>query len=177
MRLRVWCPYVSLHPDTDRALWLFMPGTGRWRLRDGLEAYHWWWSSEWGTSRRLGAALALVEQDIVPHEGVLPAFRDCPEPWCVFPYPGPAGVMLTRSLGCVRWSHDLLTDEPDLPDVVGRMDDGDGIGPRDWRRLDARIAVELDRRGYTPHQHTPPVGHRHHYDPQNRPCLCGACPD
>lgn len=174
--MRILVPHVSLHPDARDALGQYAPGALRWKLGPHRTAYHWAWADHWDTCRRMGQALMIVEQDIVIHEGVVPGFLSCPESWCVYPYPGPGGRPLTRSLGCVRWSHGLLLDQPDLPEAVGRIDDGDGIGPRDWRRLDVRIAMELERRGYTAHQHTPPVAHRHHYEPENQPCLCGTCP-
>jgi hypothetical protein len=175
--MRLLVPYRSLHPDTDRALREHAPHAVRQEIGPGLDAYYWWWADQWYRSEFAGQSLTIIEQDIVVGPEVAPEFASCPEPWCVFPFPGPAGKMLDQSLGCVRWSAELIGEHPDLPDMVGRIDDGDGVGPRDWRRLDVRIAKTLTDRGYTPHQHGPAVAHRHHYEPENRPCMCGACPD
>lgn len=174
--MRLLVPHTRLHPDTDAALTAHAPAAIRNVIGPELDAYWWWWAEQWDRCGWLGRALAVIEQDIVIGPEVVPRFTECPEPWCVHPFPGPAGKLLDRSMGCVRWSAELIRLHPDVPDVVGLVDDGDGVGPRDWRRLDIRVAQVLTDRGYTPHQHQPPVGHRHHYGSENQPCLCGACP-
>jgi hypothetical protein len=104
--------------------------------------------------------LAIVEHDIGIHDGVMPGFEACREPWCGHPYL--IGVQLLICLGCTRFTAELKAAEPDLLDVVGE-DATAGMPAKNWRRLDVRILDEMRRRGYAQHRHDPPVAHYHQY--------------
>lgn len=173
------CPYTRIHP----------------RVRESLRSERLVFvhlgtdDSYWGLLSRLWARaepFILVEHDIEVHPRALPELEACSEPWCLFPFsrllPGPhsswdgegwsAGIpLLDKSLGCVRWSVELMTGEPDVMEVVGTMSCG-GSPPKHWCRLDDAIAQVLERRGYHPHIHHPEVTHHHFLERWDR-CSCG----
>jgi hypothetical protein len=95
--------------------------------------------------------LVLIEHDMVPAEGVTDAMTACPRPWCTSPY-RIAHSWLTEGLGCVRLAARLKQRHPDLMTKLGEIT-GDGLPPRDWHRLDTRLARLLRGHGYAPHTH------------------------
>lgn len=115
--------------------------TDYWDLLDS----HW---QHWSA----GDPLIVVEQDVVPADGVVDDMAACPEPWCSSPYQLGTGVWLDEGLGCTKFSADLMARHPDLMARVGEIDD-DGLPAKDWRRLDVRIARVLRGLGYAPHTH------------------------
>lgn len=156
--MKVVCPHTELlHPLTVGALAIWAPHAefvelGRrtdayWELLDGL------WAA--------GDAFVVVEHDIEIHDQVLPEFEACPEPWCVFPYRGPGEVILDQSLGCTRFSAELLEREAGL--FRSTADFSDGLSPKDWRRIDSILLGFLRQAGYVPHIHGPNVTHHHPY--------------
>ena len=181
--LTVICPYTNLHPLTRDSLRL-APRAVCTRLGNGDRSYWEFLSRLWAK----GESVVLVEHDIEVHSGVVPGFESCPEPWCSHPFsrllPGPhstwdgegwsAGIaLLTKSLGCVRWSAELMAAEPDLMTVVGQMA-FPGLPPGHWRRLDDAIAQVLEARKYSVHVHVPEVKHHHHLiDRGWDVCSCG----
>jgi hypothetical protein len=105
----------------------------------------------------------VVEHDIGVHADVLPQFTACPELWCGFVYELPGGVV-DAALGCTRFRAELLHAERDLLTVVtGKADD---LPAGHWAHLDAHLRTVLTSRGYTLHQHEPPVAHFHGYQEQ-----------
>ena len=186
--LRILVPYVGrnnevsqtedwptgVHPRTHDALTAYAPDAEWVRLTSRVDAYYDLLAGAWAD----GQGFLLVEQDIEIHASVVPEARTCPEPWCTWPYPGPgfAGEtgdpLLYESLGCVRFSSELLAAEPDLMDEVGGV--SEGMPPRDWRRLDVTIAPRLRWRGYAAHRHWPAVVHHHRY---SHGCSCGGTCD
>ncbi len=116
-----------------------------------------------------GEAFLNIEQDNEIHASVVPEAESCPEDWCVWPYPGPAGGtgdhLTYRSLGCTRFSAEMLAKVPAL------MTD---LPSHDWRRLDAIMLPGLSSVRTNPHWHSPPVNH-HHVRPWvlQRRCDCG----
>ena len=152
-------PYTRLHPATARLANAHARGHVRVRLDPADDAAYWrLLAKAW---RVPASDLVIVEHDIGIHAGVMPGFTVCREPWCGHAYPLDRGVMLA-CLGCTRFTAALKAAEPDLLDVVGEVG-GDGLPAKDWRRLDVRTSDELKRRGYTLHQHEPPVKHYHRY--------------
>ena len=132
-------------------------------LGKGKERYFQFFHETW----RAGETFLNIEQDIEIHAAVIPSMEKCPEPWCLYPYsgaisPGPpiSNFLLKKSLGCTRFSAELLTAHPHL------LDD---VPSRDWQRLDAEVFPRLDWLGYTPHFHWPYVLHHHVY---NGVCSC-----
>lgn len=130
-----------------------------------IDPLNWWeyWDAveqEWGYED-----LMLVEQDIILHGRAVPELEACPEPWCLFPYyhPGSDGL-LGRGLGCTRFSlaFQLSVTMDDVAAVPGCCPRCDGSPERYkcWAHLDGRIAQAAEDRGFTPHVHSPAVGHR-----------------
>lgn len=158
--MKVVVPYVDLHPLTLAALQRYAPDAD---LADIGKAYDAFWrflAQLWDE----GEGFLLVEHDIEIHAEVIPQLEGCPESWCVFPFPGAGGALLYGSLGCTRFSTELIAKVPNL------MKD---LCVRDWRRLDSEITPALERAGCTRHYHEPPVPH-HHYRPERHQCDCGA---
>lgn len=108
----------------------------------------------WRLLRELWAEpgdLILIEHDIVPADGVTETMGACPRPWCSSPY-RIAHTWLAEGLGCTRFASRLKDRHPDLMDRLGEIG-GDGMPPRDWHRLDTRLARLLLDLGYRPHPH------------------------
>jgi hypothetical protein len=179
--LTVVCPYTTLHPLT-RASFRFSQRTVCTHLGSDDRSYWEFLSRLWAK----GESVVLVEHDIEVHSGVVPGFESCPEPWCVHPFsrllPGPhstwdgdgwsAGIaLLTKSLGCVRWSAELMAAEPDLMEEVGEYA-FPGLPAGHWRRLDDGIAQILEAHKYSVHVHSPEVRH-HHFLERWDCCACG----
>lgn len=164
--MRVVLAFTTIDPRTEAALAAHAPDSERFDVSTNPESYWRLLSDLWSG----GDGFLLVEHDIEIHSSVLPECG-CPEPWCVWPYAGPAGPdgpLLVQALGCVRFSTDLIRAEPDLMSEVGSI--SQGLPARDWRRLDVTIAPVLRARGYVPHLHDPPVAHHHRYPAG---CSCG----
>jgi len=153
----VIAPYVRLHPAARAALNTHAPGHERRRLDRRDHTAYWRLLAEQWT--RPGD-LVIVEQDIAIHDGVIDGFTACREPWCGHPYL--IADQLLICLGCTRFTAELKAAEPDLLDVVGQVG-GDGLPAKDWRRLDVRLAAELELRGYQRHPHPGAVRHYHRY--------------
>lgn len=127
-----------------------------WLSRDN-EAYFRFLADEWCT---VPGDLMLVEHDIVPAPGVTAQMESCPRPWCTSPFKI-AHSWLPDGLGCVKLAARLKERHPDLMDRLGEMS-GDGLPPRDWHRLDTRLASLLRGLGYRPHAHRRSL-HLHDY--------------
>jgi hypothetical protein len=171
--MRVICAHTSLHPLARLALERYASQAEYFPLRPSALPDEQYWrllNDIW----REGQAFLNVEHDIEIHGDVLPQVEACPEPWCVFSYYGGADgagncQVIDGSLGCVRFSADMLTAEPtvfdDLRDCNGQL------ACRDWHRLDVEIKPALIARGYAIHHHEPMVLHHHVYLPKG--CACG----
>lgn len=156
--MRVIVPFTRLNPSTVYLLDRFAPGWDGIRMDpDRPGQYQDLMEAEWAAP----GDFAVVEHDIGVHEGVVPGFLACPELWCAHEY-NIAGQMLA-CLGCTRFRHGLKTAVPDLFTRIDTLP-YDGAPPRDWRRMDVRLAGVLTSLGYAPHIHTPPVEHYHIYD-------------
>lgn len=121
-----------------------------------------------------GDGFLLVEHDVVLNAEALRAAVECTCRWGVAPYLGPTDhkggrVLLTRSLGCTRFSAELIGAHRDAMVVAAQRADTPSVPPGDWRRLDVRLADVLSELGETPHLH-PEVAHHHRYDDG---CACG----
>jgi hypothetical protein len=169
--LRVVCPFVTIHPATEAALIAHAPQVERISVAHSDLAYCELLTRLWAE----GESFLIVEHDIEIHAAVVPDAVACPEPWCVWPFPGPgfwdtAGndPLLYESLGCTRFSAALMAAEPDALTVAGAMNAGLRAG--DWRRMDVSILPTLRARGYEPHTHWPAVVHHHRY---SAGCSCG----
>lgn len=97
--------------------------------------------------------LLVVEQDILPHPGVTTEMLLCPHRWCCSPYAiGREINLLTRGLGCTKFSLHLKRQLPDAMTAAGEPS-GDGESPRVWWQTDVRLSNVLISRGVTPHIH------------------------
>ena len=175
--MRVIVPYVTLHPLALRGLQRFAPEAELIDLGVGRDRYHQLLAELW----KAGEGFLIVEQDVeLNHDTVLSQMEECPEPWCVFPYPGPKpprgwsqespsdelGHLLYRSLGCTRFSGPLLTSMPRFMTELPH---------REWHRLDREINLRLSAKRFMgqklkPHVHWPYVLQHHVWDGE---CSCG----
>ena len=163
--MRVVVPYTALHPFTLRALKAYAPEAEVIDLGNQGDAYYELLCELWSE----GEGFLIVEQDIEIHASVVPQLEECLEDWCIFGYPGPLGAgiwpppdqrLLTRSLGCTRFSASLIKAEPDLME---------NLPLHYWGHLDFTIDRALSPR-WAPHVHQPHVNH--HHLRQGR-CDCG----
>lgn len=150
-------PFTKLHPGTTRLLDLHAPGHQLAQIDPADMSAYWRLVAE---AWRQPGDLVIIEHDIGISAGVLPGFASCREPWCGHPYRIDKQMLVC--LGCTRFTAALKTAEPDLLEVVGEDGTG-GFLARHWKRLDVRILDELRKRGYTQHEHSPPVDHYHEY--------------
>lgn len=183
--IRVVCPYTGIHPKVEAALQRYAPQVERIKVahcdlpldcgtacadprrhchHDRCQlAYGELLTRLWSE----GETFLNVEMDIEIHADVVPMAAACPEPWCVWPFPGPGfwdtsgDSLLYGSLGCTKFSAELMAGEPDAMTVAGAMNQGLRAG--DWRRMDVSILPTLRARGYEPHIHWPAVVHHHRY--------------
>lgn len=158
-------PFTAFHPLTEQALDLYAPGAERWLLNEHPLAYHTLLAKLWAD----GDSFLIIEHDIEIRTGVVEELEACPEPYCCFPYAGPGGDLLVRSLGCTRFSGEFIAEHPSL--MLDLEDRGmTETSPRHWRRMDAELAHYMQIRQIAPHMHQPPVLHHHAY---RKGCGCG----
>jgi len=158
--VRVACAYVPgmLHARTRVALEAYAPGYELYELGLHFDAYYTLLSTLWEE----GEAWLNVEQDIEIHPTVVAEAASCPHRLCVWPYHGASqSEVLTGSLGCTRFSNDLLDEFPDFMR---------NLPVRGWKILDAEIHPRLLDLGVAPHLHYPTVKHHHVYGGE---CACG----
>lgn len=100
-----------------------------------------------------GACFMLLEQDVVPADGLVEAMWHCPEPWCVGQYPpGPQAC----TLGLVKFGSQLLHRVPDAMVRAARL-----APERLWTELDLALCMRVlqDEEGLVPHVHGPVLRH------------------
>lgn len=169
--MRIVCPYTlasdpgmerGLHPLCEAALAAHAPDAEMLYLGTRHDSYRDLLADLWAA----GDSFLLIEHDVEIHDRVIPELDACPEPWCSFPYPvGSPDGMIDSSLGCTRFTADLLAA---VPDMIDRLP------VRDWRRLDCELAPRLRQAGFVPHVHHPAVKHHHVYPaPGGNRCACG----
>ena len=86
----------------------------------------------------------VLEQDKVPDQGALRDIYDCPQLWCTYPHLMANGDPIPLSqptLGCSKFSADLMVRWPGLIERSGRLDMG--YGGKHWGRLDMAVAAGL----------------------------------
>lgn len=155
--VRVVVPFTRIDDRTRAALDQHAPGWVGAPLDPAQpDAYQTLMEAEWSRP----GDLVVIEHDIGIHANVLPDFTDCPGLWCGNPYPIATGLAVC--LGCTRFRHELKAA---VPDLFARVDalPPDGVGRRDWRRMDVRIAAVLTQAGFGVHTHHRPVAHYHLY--------------
>lgn len=156
--MQVVCPYhPQVHPRTERALRAFAPHARLFALSHHPHSYYQFFCERW----QEGEGFPLVEHDIELHADVLPQLEACESPWCIFPYQGPPNTIFARSLGCTRFSTELIRTRGSLAVE---------LECRDWRRMDTAINYNLQQLGYQPCIHEPIVKHHHVYADG---CACG----
>ena len=95
-----------------------------------------------------GDAFFVVEQDVIAWCGAIKHMADCPETWCTTPLLCRGSLFIT-SLGCAKFSKELVTSRPTL---VEDLED------HDWHWLDKNIAESIGM-DPGPHAHYPPSTH------------------
>jgi hypothetical protein len=156
---RIVVPYIDgmLHPETAAALEQHAPRAIRVAIDPAdASAYYELLRTEWAKP----GDLVIIEQDIQVVDGVFPGFAQCREPVCAHAYQKTTYI-LGAALGCARFTHELKRNHPDLLDTVGKPDGELLVDPKDWRALDQRVSMELQRRGITTHMHDPVLTHHH----------------
>ncbi len=153
--MRVVMPYTRQHPEALAALSLHAPKHNQVYVGYYDLAYFHLICQLWVA----GDGWINVEHDVVIHATVVEQFETCPEPWCVFGVPRhrPPHEPLLASLGCTRFSADLIAKVPDMPARLGTWTAG--REPGHWSHLDTAIGEILTVGGYQPHPHTPTVQH------------------
>lgn len=96
--------------------------------------------------------LIIVEQDMVPANGVIQEMLECNGDWCTSPYLVAGVTLIHLGLGCVKFSEQLRRDVPDAAREAG-IPRGEDEPFGTWKMLDARLAPVLQRAGYHPHLH------------------------
>jgi hypothetical protein len=92
----------------------------------------------------------LVEYDIVPWPTALQGLMDCDYPFCGYNYPMANGGEVGASLGCTKFSSELVYDWP----MIYRAWEG-----VDWKYLDAHVIGAVSHVVGQMHIHQPPVAH------------------
>lgn len=153
--MRVLCCHAraddrpGLYPETLQALEAFTVGhtvelvdcTGnQTRYHETLERY-WADQNDW----------VNVEHDIVLGPDTIASLEACPWPWCCYVAELACGYT-PGALGCVRFSHDLMTRMPSAMVDAGKPDTS-GVVAKAWHRTDVRLDQILRRAGYVPHIH------------------------
>jgi len=95
-----------------------------------------------------GLGFVVVEHDVAPWFGAIAQLGACSRDWCMFRYPD--GGMLSRGLGCTRFSDRLVRDYPDLPDKWQGVE---------WQNIDGAVGSAVAALVGHPCYHTPPVAH------------------
>lgn len=152
--MNIVCGYSNLRPEVREALDRYAAGI-HVEYRDcsiSNESYHDLLDEFW----QIAVDLMVVEHDVVIDERVVPAFLECPEPWCGFGYDVAVGYGVY--LGCTRFRGSVLEAVPDMFELV-QDERQSGVPAKAWYRIDVRIDQVLRQRGYTPHLHMPPVRH------------------
>jgi hypothetical protein len=154
--MRVLCAYTDLHPKTSAALKLYAPEAECVDVSGDRKSYWREIVKRWKGSEDL----LLVEHDIEIHGDVMPQFRACDSPWCVFPYllnPDDDQPMLW-GLGCAKFSADV--QRKISPTYVNRSG-----GPlSDWEHLEHKFAKAMQDHGISVCVHQPPVNHDRHIE-------------
>lgn len=162
--MRIICTYQgSVRPEAADAIAKHAPQC-EYRETLGIFGYNEVMLREWGKD-----TLVVIEADKVITADVIPSFRECPHPWCVYSYwsfPPPYRREVYTGLGCTKYTLEfqkqfppsvwLFGDNPDWP----LCEDCQGFGC--WRNLDVRISQRAQRAGMKIHKHGM-VEHLHDY--------------
>jgi hypothetical protein len=97
--------------------------------------------------------VVMLEHDVVPYENAIEEIAGCTHPWCGYRYPAGGGFDATHAnLGCTKLSSELIAGTPEFGRMVKKV--------RDWDKLDSRLSLWAQYKGYEPHRHFPNVEHR-----------------
>lgn len=156
----VLCCYTKVAAETRRALTEFAPQAEYVSVAGSEFAYWRELSARWD-----GRDLALVEHDNVINGSVMAAFRDCAEPWCVFPYPIYGRYLLDWGLGCVRFRSEVTASVSIEAILAAKASRGCpecfDAAESCWHHIDVMVFQVLTASGFERHVHWPPIGHAH----------------
>jgi hypothetical protein len=100
-----------------------------------------------------GQSFILVEHDIIVWPGALAALSECSKLYCGYQYQ--ISHRLGGTLGCTRFSKDLILNNSDFPKFWADIP---------WHHLDGKVAEAMLSIGIEDyHIHYPPVTHLHVY--------------
>jgi hypothetical protein len=140
-------PYLRGRLREQTARWAWEYGADLVELDSSDEAY-WRALCQWWIEP---GDLVVVEQDIVPAEGVVDEMLGCEQPWCSSAY-DIGGIEWGWGLGCAKFSYGLRARYMDLAVQAGDpYHDPEPKGA--WWQLDTRLSYRLVQRGVLPHGH------------------------
>jgi hypothetical protein len=156
----VLCCPVTLWPATAASLAEHAPGAIIAPVPAGDIGAAWrTYASYWGKDD-----LAVIEQDVIIHGGVLPQFAACPEPWCLFPvrHYSEGGGFGTTGIACNRFRREFMQAVPvsAVEARYGSCSRCDGADPHCWAHMDGRVREAGEAAGFRIHVHWPSAGHR-----------------
>jgi len=140
--MKVFIPYTAKRSpmiDAVRICLMHERCKPHYRLMENDDSYYELVKSLW----EKGEPFIVNEHDIVSWPGAIQQLKDCPEPWCTFPYRAGCG-MVKQSLGLAKFIPQLLINV--FADITYKH----------WGGLDMEIAKRL-RTMFSPHVHEPPV--------------------
>jgi len=104
--------------------------------------------------------LVVIEHDIVPAPGMIGSLLACAQPWCGHPYHIGEGRYV-YGLGLCKVAASVMTRLPILATLA--MRNHRGLTTRvPWGSVNEAFEQQMQRCGYTMHQHTEPVEHLHY---------------
>ena len=153
-------PYVGDMLRDETYEWAVRHGALMRRLPPRDTAYWEALCAWWDFSSTWTVGLIVVEQDIVPAEGVVDEMLACDQPWCTSPYPrvrptgDPDPGLLEHGLGCAKFALTLMAEHPFAMIHAGQpAGDDEPLGA--WWMMDARLNHVLRGLGVAPHLHRP----------------------
>ena len=100
--MKIFLPFTHLRCET----YLACPGATLVPLFDHDKGYGVYWMERWMEKE----TFINVEQDVVPHAGVLQEMWDCPEIYCrtEYSYPYAGSRIDTSPIGCAKFSAEFI---------------------------------------------------------------------
>lgn len=152
-------PYVDgmLRTETVDAIVAAVGPFTPWRLEPGdpyayARALIEWWGQ--------GRTLIVIEQDIVPADGMIRTLAECPQDWCTQAYHVGEG-RFTTGLGFCKISRRITAAWPDAANQAMR-DAAGRDAHTDWRGVNEAIERKIMRHGYWAHEHPGRAEHLHY---------------
>lgn len=153
--MRVVCPITKVNPGVVTAFAYTRHPIEFVDVSGSADSY-WELLNELWTS---GEGFAIVEQDIVVNSLTFEEFYNCPNGWCVAPYPY-LNSQTYYGLGCASFRGSFTKLHPFVMDDVAKFC-YPGHHEKHWCTLDAALQRTLGRLQLHPCRAHSPVGHLH----------------